>query len=67
MKEVGFPNFEAHKALHDEMRRKTLALRQHLTLVTAHDVLVFLKNWWLDHIQGEDQLYSSYMPILAAR
>ena len=67
LKEADFPNFEAHKALHDEMKRLTIGLRTHLTLVTAHDVLVFLKDWWLEHIQGEDKLYSSYMTSLAAK
>jgi hemerythrin-like metal-binding protein len=67
LKEADFPNFEAHKALHDEMKRLTIGLRTHLTSVTAHDVLVFLKDWWLEHIQGEDKLYSSYMTSLAAK
>ena len=66
LKEADFPYFEAHKALHDDMRRRTIALRTHLTLVTTRDALVFLKDWWLDHIQGEDKLYASYMPSLAA-
>jgi hemerythrin len=67
LKEVAFPNFAAHKALHDDMRRRTMGLRTHLNLVTARDVLVFLKDWWLDHIQGEDKLYASYMSSLAAK
>lgn len=67
LKEVEFPNFAAHKALHDDMRQRTLGLRSHLTLVTARDVLVFLKDWWLDHIQGEDKQYATYMLSLAAR
>ena len=65
MKEVEFPHLEAHKALHDKMRRQTNALRTNLTLVTARDVLVFLKDWFLNHIQGEDKLYAAYMPSLA--
>lgn len=67
MKEADFPNFEAHKALHDAMRRRTIDLRTHLTLVTARDVLVFLKEWWLEHIQGEDKLFASYLPTLVAK
>jgi hemerythrin-like metal-binding protein len=66
MKEAGFPQFEAHKVLHDNMKRRTVALRTHVTLVTARDVLVFLKEWFLEHVQGEDKLYSSYMPRLAS-
>ncbi len=68
MREADFPQFEAHKAVHDKMRQRTIGLRTHLNVVTARDVLVFLKDWWLEHIQGEDKLYSSYMmPSLAAR
>ena len=67
MKEADFPQFDAHKVLHDDMRRRTIGLRTHLTLVTARDVLVFLKGWWLEHIQGEDKLYSSYVPSLTAK
>jgi hemerythrin len=67
MKEIGFPDFDAHKALHDHMRRRTIALRQNLNLVTARDVLVLLKDWWLDHIQGEDKKYAAYLGALTAR
>ena len=61
MQEVDYPSLAAHKALHDDMRRQTIGLRTHLTLVTARDVLVFLKEWWLGHIQGEDKKYASYV------
>ena len=66
MQEVGYSDLVAHKALHDDMRQRTIGLRTHLTLVTARDVLVFLKDWWLDHIQGEDKKYSFYMKPSAA-
>jgi hemerythrin-like metal-binding protein len=67
LKEIAYPDFDAHKELHDHMRRRTIALRQHLNLVTARDVLVLLKDWWLDHIQGEDKKYAIYIGILAAK
>ena len=66
MQEVDYPDLAAHKALHDDMRRQTIGLRTHLTLVTARDVLVFLKEWWLGHIQGEDKKYASYVEPAAA-
>jgi hemerythrin-like metal-binding protein len=68
MREAGFPEweFDAHKAQHDAMRQRTIGLRTHLTLVTARDVLVFLKDWWLDHIQGEDKKYAGYVELLPA-
>ena len=66
MQDVDYPDLAAHKALHDDMRRQTIELRTHLTLVTARDVLVFLKDWWLGHIQGEDKKYASYVEPAAA-
>jgi hemerythrin len=35
--------------------------------VTARDVLVFLKDWWLGHIQGEDKKYAPYLQAVAAK
>ncbi len=67
MQEAGFTGFAAHKELHDDMRRRTQGLRTHLTLVTARDVLGFLKTWWVDHIQGEDKLYASFLPSLVTK
>jgi hemerythrin len=61
LKEIGHPDFAAHKALHDAMKRRTLALRGHLDLITARDVLVLLKDWWLGHIQSEDKSYTPYL------
>jgi hemerythrin len=66
MQEAGYPDLAAHKALHDDMRKQTIGLRTHLTSVTARDVLVFLKKWWLDHIRGEDKKYASYVELSAA-
>jgi hemerythrin len=69
MREAGFPmsEFVAHKALHDSMRHRTMGLRSNLTLVTARDVLVFLKDWWVNHIQGEDKKYVSYIQLQPAK
>ena len=67
MREIGYPNFEAHKAQHDDLRRRTVGLRTNVTLVTARDVLVFLKDWFVNHIQGEDKLYAAYMPSLVTQ
>jgi hemerythrin len=67
LREVGYPEWAAQKATHDAMRRKTAALRSNLTLVTARDILVLLKDWWIDHIQGEDKQYAPYMQLTAVR
>jgi hemerythrin-like metal-binding protein len=66
MQEAGYPDLAAHKVSHDGMKKQTLGLRTHLTSVTAKDVLVFLKKWWLDHIQGEDKNYAPYVELSTA-
>ncbi len=65
LRETGYPDFAAHKALHDDMRRRTAGLAANLNLATARDLLVFLKDWWLGHIQSEDKKYATYQDSLA--
>jgi hemerythrin len=67
LKEISYPDLTAHKALHDQMRRRTMALSQNLNLVTARDMLVLLKDWWLEHIQGEDKNYAPYLGALTVK
>lgn len=58
MQEIAFREFLPHRAMHDRMMRRMLALKAHLTLMPAPHVLAFLKDWWLQHIQVEDQKYA---------
>ena len=67
MQACGYPDFENHKALHDLMRRRTLGLRANLNLMTGHDLLCFLKDWWTGHIQSEDQCYIPYVSAAAKK
>ena len=43
------------------MLRRTLAYREHLELITAHDLLRFLKEWFTEHVQAQDQCYVPYL------
>jgi hemerythrin len=45
------------------MRQKTLDLHDNTDLVTGHDLLAFLKDWWLGHIQSEDKKYAPYVEL----
>ena len=60
MQECGYPNLEDHKELHATLRRKTAGLRANVGLVMGVDLLHFLRDWWLEHIQEEDQRYAPY-------
>ena len=63
MQGLDYPEFQRHKAQHDRLRKRTIDLREHITLVTGHDMLFFLKEWWLSHIQGEDKKYAPYLEL----
>jgi hemerythrin-like metal-binding protein len=56
-----FPDFMPHKAIHDKMRKETMAWRENANAVTEKDLLRFLKNWWVNHIQIEDKKYAPYL------
>jgi hemerythrin-like metal-binding protein len=64
MQEHEYPDFAQHKALHDKIRKKTVELREHAYLVTGQDLLRFLKEWWVGHIQGQDKNYSPYLEAI---
>ena len=63
MQEHGYPGFAQHKTLHDEIRQRTSDLREDADLVTGQDLLRFLKEWWVGHIQGADKKYAPYLQL----
>lgn len=63
MLECSFPEIQAHKQLHERLRKQTIELRDNITLVTARDLLRFLKDWWCNHIQDKDKAYSPYLQV----
>ena len=66
MQEHEYPDFAQHTALHDRIRQKTRDLQEHAYLVTGHDLLRFLKDWWVGHIQGCDKKYTPGYPEVPA-
>jgi hemerythrin len=60
---LGYPDFAQYKALHDKIRKKTSDLREHAHLVTGHDLLRVLKEWWVGHIQSLDKKYAPYLEL----
>ena len=63
MQQHGYPRFDAHKALHDGLRRRTADLRTHADVITEADLLQFVNEWWLEHIQGDDKKYGPYLKV----
>jgi hemerythrin len=64
MQSCGYPNLEAHKIMHDEMRRRTLEFQANTNAITEGDLLQFLKSWWVRHIQNQDKTYAPYIAVM---
>jgi hemerythrin len=64
MRACGYPNFDAHKIMHDEMRRRASEFRANPNAVGENDLLQFLKGWWVRHIRNQDKAYSPYLNAL---
>ena len=58
-----YPDLIRHKAIHDKMRQKTIDFRENADLVTGRDLLIFLKEWWCNHIQEQDRKYAPYLKV----
>jgi len=56
-----YPELVQHKILHDKMRQRTIDYYDNANLLTGRDMLVFLKEWWSNHIQNQDQKYAPFL------
>jgi len=64
MSENGYPDFEAHKRVHEEMIAKVgtfLEAYEQDREGTIEELIRFLKAWLIDHIAGTDQKYSPFL------
>lgn len=60
---AGFPDYTAHKRMHDELLEE-LNVRQALFLrkqTSAPDVIDFLQHWFLHHTLHEDHHFADYL------
>ena len=64
MAAVEYPDLIEHKALHDKIRQKTLDFKDNADFVTGQNLLVFLKEWWVGHIQTEDKKYAPFLEVI---
>lgn len=64
MEENGYPDFETHKAQHEDMVNKVekvLAEYQRDQETAMTNAIDYLKNWLINHINGTDKQYSEYL------
>jgi len=64
MEKYGYPDFEPHKAMHRKMIAKVEAVLAEYEQDhdrAMEDAVTFLKSWLINHINGTDKQYSSYL------
>ena len=62
-RKFGYPQHEEHAAIHGLFVAKTLDFKQKLTEGTTtvtYDIMYFLRDWLIEHIQGEDVKYVDF-------
>ena len=58
MQKIGYPHYQKHKGLHEDLRRKIVSMLLRLKdggSVSATELMSFLTDWLLDHIIQEDK------------
>ena len=62
---TGYPAAAAHKKEHDELTKQVLAVQAKykagVTGTLSMEVMSFLKNWLITHIQGSDKSYGPHL------
>ena len=62
---TGYHDSTAHKKEHDDFSRQVLEVQKKykagVSSVLSLEVMNFLKNWLVTHIQGSDQKYGPYL------
>ena len=64
MSQHGYPEYDEHKAKHDKMVDKVLALQKDVDankLTVTSDVMKFLQDWLNKHIMGTDKKYGPFL------
>ena len=62
LKALDYPGYEGHVRLHDEIRNR-ISILHHVAIDENEPelVLIFLKEWWKNHILVEDMKYSEFV------
>lgn len=65
MQKHGFGEFAAHKKEHDDLVKQVLDVQNKYnsgqTATLSMEVMNFLKNWLVKHIQGTDKKYTPFL------
>lgn len=63
--QTGYSEAAAHKAIHEDLCKQVLAVQEKYksgaTTTLSLEVMNFLKNWLVNHIQGADKKYGPHL------
>jgi len=63
--DTGYPAAAAHKKAHDDLRKQVLDVQEKYKAgasgALSLEVMNFLKNWLITHIQGSDKKYGPHL------
>jgi hemerythrin len=64
MKQHGYPDYEAHKKEHNQLVMQVVEVQKQMASGKAplsQEVMNFLRNWLINHIQGLDAKYGPFL------
>jgi len=64
LQQVAYTYTTDHKAMHDAMLQRMSDIQLQLMSLTPSELLQFFRDWWLKHIEVEDQKYVAYLSRL---
>ena len=64
MQQNNYPGYGQHKSEHDEFTKKVIDFNEKFksgSVFISQEVIFFLKDWLVGHIQGTDKKYTPYL------
>lgn len=67
LEQANYPDLDSHRLLHSEVERNLMVAIRKTTqayeqsAVRSDDLMVFLKDYWLNHICKEDRKYADWL------
>jgi hemerythrin len=64
MVETNFPDYEAHKKMHDDLVAQVAAIQEKFNAGEAdltEDITAFVRDWLYEHIPNTDKQYGPYL------
>jgi hemerythrin len=62
LEKCGYPDLEKHRALHKELTQSlSQTSKNSIWNRDPQEFLLFLKEWWINHICKEDHIFTQYL------